>query len=69
MQPNVIPLRQNFGNYAEEIRNLLSAMGWSQRRAAEALHLPERTFRRYCAGHPCAYMVVLALEYLATQNG
>lgn len=53
---------------ADKIRAQLDACGLSQRGAARALDLDERTIRRYCAGHedyPVPLTVTYALEWLA----
>ena len=64
----VVVFRENYGDYADQIRALLNRLGWSQRHAAERLEIPEREFRGYCAGRPCGRYVVYALEFLCSQS-
>lgn len=64
----IIIFRENYGDYANQIRDLLNILGWSQRRAARELDIEERTFRGYCAGRPVGRYVVLALEYLVSHR-
>lgn len=53
----------------EELRELIEKMGVSQRRAAEALDLDERTFRYYASGQkPIPIAVIYALRYLASEE-
>lgn len=49
---------------ADRIRAMLAAAGLSQRAAARALDIDERTMRRYCAGIHVPRVVLLALERL-----
>lgn len=49
---------------AAKIRDKLAALGLSQRGAARALGIDERTMRRYCAGDPVPRVVWLALDGL-----
>jgi hypothetical protein len=53
-----------FVNRATDLRELIDRLGWSQRYAAYMLELPERDFRRWCAGYGCPAFVVLALQYI-----
>ena len=46
-------------------RASLTRAGLTQRGAARALEINERTVRRYCAGHLVPRVVWLALERLA----
>jgi hypothetical protein len=64
----VVTFRENYGDYADQIRALLDQLGWSQRHAAERLEIHEREFRGWCAGRPCGRYVVYALEYLVSQS-
>jgi DNA-binding XRE family transcriptional regulator len=48
-------------------RTALARAGLTQRGAAKALEINERTVRRYCAGYPVPRVVWLALERLATR--
>lgn len=50
---------------AAKIRDKLAALGLSQRGAARALGIDERTMRRYCAGDPVPRVVWLALDGLS----
>lgn len=52
---------------ATAFRDALALAGLTQRGAARALEINERTVRRYCAGHPVPRVVWLALERLATR--
>jgi plasmid maintenance system antidote protein VapI len=54
---------------ALQLQRLLDRAGLSQRGAAKALELNERTMRRYCAGDSAVPKTVeLALLYLASQS-
>lgn len=54
----------------EELRALLKACGLSQRGAAAALGIDERTMRRYCAGDlPVPRTVDYALRWVAAATG
>lgn len=54
---------------ALQLQRLLDRAGLSQRGAAKALEINERTMRKYCAGDaPIPKTVVLALLYLASQS-
>ena len=50
---------------ATTFRAALALAGLTQRGAARALEINERTVRRYCAGYPVPRVVWLALERLA----
>jgi hypothetical protein len=50
---------------AVNFRAALARAGLTQRGAARALEINERTVRRYCAGYPVPRVVWLALERLA----
>lgn len=55
------------GVTADQLRRLLDRAGLSQRGAAKALDINERTMRKYAAGgSPIPKTVELALLYLAT---
>jgi hypothetical protein len=60
-------LRENVDNYADDLRRLIDLLGWSQRRAAHEIDIPEGDFRSYCRGRPCPRYVPLALEFLVSQ--
>jgi hypothetical protein len=47
-----------------QLQRLLDRAGISQRGAAKALDLNERTMRRYVAGEPIPRVVELAAKYL-----
>lgn len=51
------------------IRDKLAALGLSQRGAARAIGIDERTMRRYCAGAPVPRVVWLALDGLSRGSG
>jgi plasmid maintenance system antidote protein VapI len=52
-----------------ELRALLEECGLSQRGAAKALDLDERTMRRYCAGdRTIPLMLALALRWIAHEQ-
>ena len=54
---------------ADRVRALLARTGLSQRKAADALGIKDRTMRRYCTGAlPVPAMVLLALEQLAQKK-
>jgi hypothetical protein len=53
----------------EELRQLIAQSGLSQRKAAEALDLDERTMRYYASGqNPIPRAVLYALRYLVIQE-
>ena len=53
----------------EELRNLLKACSLSQRGAAAALDIDERTMRRYCAGDlPVPRAIEYALRWLHSRS-
>ena len=45
----------------KQLRKLLDSVGMTQRGAAMALDIHERTMRRYCAGDPIPKVVELAM--------
>lgn len=48
-----------------ELREIIAALGWSQRQAAEALEVDQRTLRYWAAANPAPPMMALyALRYL-----
>ena len=49
---------------ATELRELLSDMKITQRKAARLLQINERTMRRYAAGEPIPRVVELALYWV-----
>lgn len=49
---------------AEQVRQLIGVLGLTQRAAARALEINDRTMRSYCAGDKVPRMVILALERL-----
>lgn len=52
-----------------QLQRLLGRSGLSQRGAAKALEINERSMRRYCSGEqPIPKTVELALLYLASQS-
>lgn len=51
-------------NRANELRELLAQLKWSQRQASRALEVGEREFRSWCAGKDCPIAIVLALKQL-----
>jgi plasmid maintenance system antidote protein VapI len=52
-------------NDASSVRKLIADAGHSQRSAAGALGIGERTVRRYCLGeNPVPRVIILALERL-----
>jgi plasmid maintenance system antidote protein VapI len=54
---------------AGQLQRLLDRAGLSQRGAAKALEINERSMRRYCSGEqPVPKTVELALLYLASQS-
>jgi hypothetical protein len=54
---------------ALQLQRLLDRAGLSQRGAAKALEINERTMRKYCAGDSAIPKTVeLALLYLASQS-
>jgi transcriptional regulator with XRE-family HTH domain len=53
---------------ASQFRAALSEAGLTQRGAARALGINERTVRRYAAGTPVPRVVWLALQHLASQK-
>lgn len=54
---------------ALQLQRLLDRPGLSQRAAAKALEINERSMRRYCSGdQPVPKTVELALLYLASQS-
>jgi hypothetical protein len=54
---------------ALQLQRLLDRAGLSQRGAAKALEINERSMRRYCSGEqPVPKTVELALLYLASQS-
>lgn len=50
----------------EMFRSALARAGLTQRAAARALGINERTVRRYAAGEPVPYVIWLALKALET---
>lgn len=50
----------------EMFRSALARAGLTQRGAARALGINERTVRRYAAGEPVPYVIWLALKALET---
>jgi len=54
---------------ADKLRARLATLGLTQRGAARALNIDERTMRRYCAGtHPIPQVIWLALDGLGKQR-
>lgn len=54
---------------ALQLQRLLDRSGLSQRSAAKALEINERSMRRYCSGEqPVPKTIELALLYLASQG-
>jgi len=54
---------------AERIRARLASLDLTQRGAARALSIDERTMRRYCSGtHPIPQVIWLALDGLGKQR-
>jgi len=54
---------------ALQLQRLLTQAALSQRGAAKALEINERSMRRYCSGEqPVPKTVELALKYLASQS-
>jgi plasmid maintenance system antidote protein VapI len=54
---------------ALQLQRLLDRCGLSQRAAAKALEINERSMRRYCSGEqPVPKTVELALLYLCSQS-
>jgi hypothetical protein len=47
-----------------QLRKLLDSVGMTQRGAARALDINERTMRRYCAGEPIPKVVEYALMWI-----
>jgi len=56
---------QKLSNNPADFRAALARAGLTQRGAARALEINERTVRRYAAGTPVPRVVWLALERLA----
>lgn len=54
---------------SQTVRDLIIKLGLSQRAAARALDIDERTMRYWCSGsRPVPYMAILALERLVDQQ-
>jgi len=54
---------------ADKLRDRLASLDLTQRGAARALHIDERTMRRYCSGtHPIPQVIWLALDGLGKQR-
>lgn len=53
---------------ATQLRKLLDRAGLSQRVAAKALDINERTMRAYCADRPIPRVVEYAMRWIASQE-